>query len=144
MTISQEVDALQAKIAQLKNSVQACQHEIAKEDRARQAEATADSGHAPQAASCQAHQAEQASTAQTMRNRKSFKAAMAVKMHELQQRIDRKRTSDDAKEAEEGAEWAESYAMDALMFAGWAIGEAETAVLEAADARATANARARR
>ena len=37
--------------------------------------------------------------------------------------------------AEQGAEWAEGYALEALEFASWAIAQAEAAALEAADAR---------
>jgi hypothetical protein len=46
------------------------------------------------------------------------------------------------KAAERDAERAEDNAADALDYAGWAIDQAELAVLDAADARAWANARA--
>jgi hypothetical protein len=73
---------------------------------------------------------------------KSFKADASVKMQELQGRIDRQREQRDAQAAESDAEWAEDNASDALDYAAWAVDQAEVAVLDAADARAWADARA--
>ncbi len=72
----------------------------------------------------------------------SFKADASAKMAELQGRIERQRDERDVKAAERDAEAAEDDAADALDYAAWAIDQAEAAVLDAADARAWADARA--
>ena len=46
------------------------------------------------------------------------------------------------KAAEDDAEWAEDNAAAALDYAAWAVDQAEVAVLDAADARARADAQA--
>jgi hypothetical protein len=68
--------------------------------------------------------------------------AFTEKMRDLHDRIDRKRDELDVKAAVDDAEGAEEDAVDALDFAGWAVGQAELAVLDAIDARAWANERA--
>jgi hypothetical protein len=72
----------------------------------------------------------------------SFKADTSAKMQELHGRIERKRDERDVQAAERDAEAAEDDAADALDYAAWAIDQAEAAVLDAADARAWADARA--
>jgi hypothetical protein len=72
----------------------------------------------------------------------SFKADTSAKMRELQERIERQRDERDVKAAERDAEQAEDNAADALDYAAWAVDQAEVAVLDAADARAWADARA--
>ena len=93
MTVSEQINALQAKVADLKRSLDASRHETNEQIKA-------------------------------------------------QGRIDRQRDQRDVKAAESDAEWAEDNASDALDYAAWAVDQAEVAVLDAADARAWADARA--
>ena len=72
----------------------------------------------------------------------SFKADTSAKMQGLRGRIERQRDERDVKAAERDAEAAEDDAANALDYAAWAIDQAEVAVLDAADARAWADARA--
>src|SRR6266567_4044458 len=136
MTISEQVDALQAKVAELKSSLDASRHETNEQIKARVATAKA------QAAQQTVHgKAEQAAD-HAHTQWQSFKADTSAKMADLQGRIERQRDERDAKAAERDAEQAEDDAADALDYAAWAIDQAEAAVLDAADARAWANARA--
>lgn len=134
MTLSEQIDALQAKVANLKSSLDASRHETNEQIKARvasaraKAEATQETVHG---------QADQAHT-----QWQSFKADTSAKMAELQGRIERKREEHDVKAAEDDAEWAEDNAAAALDYAAWAVDQAEVAVLDAADARAWADARA--
>jgi hypothetical protein len=73
---------------------------------------------------------------------RSVKADAAAKMRDLQDRIGRTRDELDVKMAEDDAGAAEEDAVDALGFAGWAVEQAELAVLDAIDARAWADERA--
>ena len=132
MTLSEQIDALQAKVADLKSSLDASRHETNEQIKARVASARA------KAAEETVHgKADQAQT-----QWQSFKADTSAKMAELQGRIERKREERDVKAAEDDAEWAEDNAAAALDYAAWAVDQAEVAVLDAADARAWAAARA--
>ncbi len=138
MTISEQVDALQAKVAELKSSLDASRHETNEQIKARVATAKAKAQAAQQTVHGKAEQAADHAHTQWQ----SFKADTSAKMAELQGRIERQRDERDAKAAERDAEQAEDDAADALDYAAWAIDQAEAAVLDAADARAWANARA--
>ena len=128
MTLSEQIDALQAKVADLKSSLDASRHETNEQIKARVASARAKAKAAEETVHGQADQT------QTQ--------WQSVKMAELQGRIERKREEHDAKAAEDDAEWAEDNAAAALDYAAWAVDQAEVAVLDAADARAWADARA--
>jgi len=71
-------------------------------------------------------------------------ASLGAQMHEqfekIRAKLDEKRDDHDAGVAERRAERAELNATDAVYFAIYAIDEAETAIYEAADARAIADA----
>lgn len=138
MTISEQVDALQAKVAELKSSLEASRHETNEQIKARAAEAKAKADAAHKAASERAQQMGDQARAQ----RQSFQAGMSARMQELQARMNRKRDEHDVKAAEREAEAAEDDAADALDYASWAVEQAEVEVLYAADARLWANARA--
>jgi hypothetical protein len=138
MTLSEQIDALQAKVADLKNSLDASRHETSEQIKARVASATAKAKAAEETVHGQADQAADHAHTQWQ----SFKADASAKMQELQGRIDRQREQRDVKAAENDAEWAEENAADALDYASWAVDQAEVAVLDAADARAWADARA--
>ena len=137
MTISEQVDALQAKVAELKSSLDASRHETNEQIKARVATARAKAEAAQHTVHGEADQAADHAHTQWQ----SFKADTSAKMAELRGRIERKRDERDVKAAERDAE-AEDDAADALDYAAWAIDQAEAAVLDAADARAWADARA--
>jgi len=138
MTISEQIDALQAKVAELKSSLDASRHETNEQIKARAATARAKAEAAQHTVHGKAGQAADHAHTQWQ----SFKADTSAKMAELRGRIERQRDERDAKAAETDAEAAEDDAADALDYAAWAIDQAEAAVLDAADARAWANARA--
>jgi chromosome segregation ATPase len=138
MTLSEQIDALQAKVADLKSSLDASRHETNEQIKARVASAKAKAQAAQETVHGKAGQAADHAHTQWQ----SFKADASAKMQELQGRIDRKREEHDVKAAEEDAEWAEDNASDALDYAAWAVDQASVAVLDAADARAWADARA--
>ncbi len=138
MMLSEQVDALQARVADLKSSLDASRHETNEQIKARIADAKAKADAAQGAV--HDHAVEAADRAHTQWQ--SFKADVSAKLQELKGRIGRQRDEHDVKAAERDAERAEDNAADALDFAAWAIDEAELEVLEAADARAWADARA--
>ena len=138
MTISEQIDALQAKVAELKSSLDASRHETNEQIKARVATATAKAEAAQQTVHGKARQAADHAHAQWQ----SFKADTSAKMQGLRGRIERQRDERDVKAAERDAEAAEDDAANALDYAAWAIDQAEVAVLDAADARAWADARA--
>jgi hypothetical protein len=138
MTISEQIDALQAKVAELKSSLDASRHETNEQIKARVATATAKAEAAQQTVHGKAGQAADHAHAQWQ----SFKADTSAKMQGLRGRIERQRDERDVKAAERDAEAAEDDAANALDYAAWAIDQAEVAVLDAADARAWADARA--
>jgi len=136
MTLSEQIDALQAKVADLKSSLDASRHETNEQIKARVASAKA------KAAEETVHGRADQTADQAQTQWRSFKADTSAKMAELQGRIERKREERDVKAAEDDAEWAEDNAAAALDYAAWAVDQAEVAVLDAADARAWADARA--
>ena len=138
MTVSEQIDALQAKVADLKSSLDASRHETNEQIKARAATARAKAEAAQQTVHGKADQAADHARTQWQ----SFKADNSAKMQELRGRIERKRDERDVEAAERDAEAAEDDAADALDYAAWAIDQAEAAVLDAADARAWADARA--
>lgn len=138
MSLSEQADMLQAKTADLKSSLDASRHETNEQIKVRVASAKAKADAAKETVHGQADQAADRAHAQWQ----SFKADTSAKMRQLQEQIERKRDERDMKAAERDAERAEDNAADALDYAGWAIDQAEFAVLDAADARAWANARA--
>ena len=138
MTLSEQIDALQAKVADLKSSLDASRHETNEQIKARVASAKAKAKAAEETVHGRADQtADQAQT-----QWRSFQADTSAKMAELQGRIERKREERDVKAAEDDAKWAEDNAAAALDYAAWAVDQAKVAVLDAADARAWADARA--
>ena len=70
----------------------------------------------------------------------SLRADVQEQLEKIRAKLDDKRDDHDAKVAQRRAERAEINAGDAVSFAVYAVDEAEAAVLEAADARAIADA----
>src|SRR6266581_503897 len=125
MTISEQIDALQAKVAELKSSLDASRHETNEQIRARAATARAKAEAAQETVHGKAGQAADHAHTQWQ----SFKADASAKMAELQGRVARRREQRDVQAAEDDAEQAEDNAADALDYAAWAVDQAEVAVL---------------
>ncbi len=138
MSVSEQVDALQKRIADLKSSADQAQHETNEQIKARIGQAKADIAARQNAVKAKAELAADQAEGQW----KSMKADAAAKTQDLRDRIGRKRDEHDVKKAEREAETAEEDATDALDYASWAVDQAGLAVLDAIDARMWADARA--
>jgi hypothetical protein len=138
MDVSDQVDTLQKRAADLKSSFDQARQETNEQVKARVDQTKADIAAHDSAAKEKAGQA--AGRAQSQW--KSMQADAAAKRQDLQDRIARKRDQHDVKVAEEDAEAAEEDAADALDYATWVVEQAKLAVLDAVDARTWADARA--
>lgn len=138
MNISDQVDDLQKRAAELKSSFDAARHETNEQVKARIDNLKADIATRQDAAKQKAQQ----SAGRTESQWQSLKADAAAKRADLQARVDRKRDERDVKRAERDAEDDEADAADALDYASWAVDQAQLAVLDAIDARSWADARA--
>ena len=135
MTVSEQVDALQKRAADLKNSFETAQTENNEQVRARISKAKADAAQGQGELNAKANQkAEEAKSRWA-----AMKADLAAKMDKLQADIDRKEDERDAKAAERDADRAEDNAMDALDYAAWTVEQAEIAIFYAVDARGWAD-----
>lgn len=138
MNVSDQVDALQQRAAELKSSFDAARRETNEQVKTRINTLKADIAARQDGARDKAAQA----AGRTQSQWQSLKADAAAKRADLQARIDRQRDERDVKRAEEDAEDAEADASDALDYASWAVDQAQLAVLDAIDARSWADARA--
>jgi hypothetical protein len=138
MNVSDQVDTLQKRAADLKSSFDQARQETNEQVKARVDQTRADIAAHDSAAKEKAGQA--AGRAQSQW--KSMQADAAAKRQDLQDRMARKRDQHDVKVAEEEAEAAEEDAADALDYATWVVDQAKLAVLDAVDARTWADARA--
>jgi len=138
MSVSEQVDALQKRVADLKDSADQARRETNEQIKARIDQAKTDIAGRQSAVKAEARQAADQAQSQW----KSMKADAAAKTQELRDRIGRKRDEHDVKKAERDAEAAEEDAADALDYALWAVDQAGLAVLDAIDARTWADARA--
>jgi hypothetical protein len=138
MSISEQVDALQARAAELKSSADQARRETHEQVNARISQAKTDIAARQSAGKEKAGQAADRTQSQW----KSMQADGAAKMQAVQDRIGRQRDQHDVKRAERDAEYAEADAADALDYADWAVAQAQLAVLDAIDARSWADARA--
>ena len=138
MSISEQVDALQARAAELKSSADQARHETNEQINARISQTKADITARQSATKANAAQAADRAQSQW----KSMQADAAAKMQDLHDRIGRQREQHDVKRAEMDAEDAEADAADALDYASWTVEQAQLAVLDAIDARSWADARA--
>jgi hypothetical protein len=80
-------------------------------------------------------------------NRSKFaqmKADAAAKRENVKAKIGKRNRETDASMAATEAEWAQSDAVDALEYAGWAVDDARLAVLDAIHAQANADEKARK
>ena len=138
MSISEQVDALQKRVAELKNSADQARQETNEQVKARISQAKADIAARE---STVKEKTEQAAD-QTQNQWKKLQADNAAKMKDLHDRIGRQREERDVKKAQKEADNAEEDAADALDYAAWAVDQAQLAVLDAIDARTWADARA--
>jgi hypothetical protein len=138
MSVSEQVDALQKRAADLKSSADQARHETDEQIKARIDKTRADITARQDAVKAKTGQAAERAQSQW----KSMKADAAAKAQDLRDRMDRQRDERDAKKAERQAEGAEEDAADALDYALWVVDQAELAVLDAIDARSWADARA--
>jgi hypothetical protein len=138
VNVSDQVDALQQRAAELKSSFDAARRETNEQVKTRINTLKADIAARQDGARDKAAQA----AGRTQSQWQSLKADAAAKRADLQARIDRQRDERDVKRAEEDAEDAEADASDALDYASWAVDQAQLAVLDAIDARSWADARA--
>ena len=138
MSVSEQIDALQQRAAELKSSADQARHETDEQIKTRIDKTKADIAARQDAVKAKAGQ--DADHAQSQW--KSMKADAAAKTQDLRDRMDRKRDERDVKKAEREAEAAEEAAADALDYALWVVDQAELAVLDAIDARSWADAQA--
>jgi hypothetical protein len=137
-TISEQVDALKDKAADVKSSFEKARKESQDKVRARFDQVKADVAEHEKAA--------EKGVAQASKHRQNvwtgLKADAVARHQDLHNRIDRKRDEREVNKAEKDAEYAEADAEDALDYADWAVDQAYLAVMDAAEARAWADARA--
>jgi len=138
VSISEQVDALQKRAADLKSSADQARRETNEQIKAHIDQAKADMAARQSAVKEKSGQA--AGRAQSQWQ--SLNADAEAKIKDLRDRIGRKREERDVKKAEREAESAEQDADDALDYASWAVDQAQLAVLDAIDARTWADARA--
>ncbi len=138
MTISDQVDALQKRAADLKSSFEQSRKETNEQVKAHLSHAKADIDARQDAAKEKAERG----AARTQGQWKSMKADAAAKVQAMHDRVDRKRDEHDVKKAAKDADAAEQDAADALDYASWAVDQAQLAVLDAVDARTWADERA--
>ena len=100
MTISDQIDALQKRAADLKSSFDKSRKETNEQVKARLSHAKADIDSRQSAAKEKAEQAADRTQSQW----KSMKADAAAKMQAMQDRVDRKRDEHDVKKAERDAD----------------------------------------
>src|SRR5260370_17089799 len=108
MTVSEQVDTLQAKVADLKSSMDASRHETNEQIKARVASAKAKADAAKETVHGKAEQAADHAHTQWQ----SFKADASAKMAELQGRIDRQPDQRDVEAAETDPHWAQANPAD--------------------------------
>lgn len=138
MSISDQIDALQLRATDLRNSFDQSRKETNEQVKKRLGQAKADVEARQDAIKDKAGQA--AGHAQSQWT--AMKADAVTRRAAFRDRIDRQRDEHDAKKAERDAEDAQDDAADALDFAAWAVDQAQLAVLDAVDARTWADARA--
>lgn len=137
-SLREHVDALQRQVTKLKDSADRAREETSEQVKVRAAHANAELAGQRELAREKVSQGSERAQSQWQ----AMKADAAAKMQGMRDRIQRKNDELDTKMARQDAEVAEDEAVDALDYAGWVVGEAELAVLDAIDARAWASERA--
>ena len=138
MSISDQINALQQRAADLKSSFDQSKKETNEQVKERLGKAKA--GVEARQDAIEAKAAQAAGRAQNQWT--TMRADAAARRAAFHDQIDRKRDEHDVKKAERDAEDAEADAADALDYAAWVVDQAQLAVLDAMDARTWADARA--
>jgi hypothetical protein len=139
MDFSAQLDELQQRAAEAKAAAQAAASESREQLRQRidQAKAEVDQQ------ACDARQDAQAATDKARSKWAQVKADTAAKLDDFDAKMDRRADQRDAKLAARQADGADADAADAIEFAAWTVDHARLAVLDAIDARASADDLAR-
>lgn len=135
MSISDQIDALQQRAAELKSSFEQSKNETSDQVKKRLDQAKTNAEAREDAAKKKTSQAVGHAQSQWAQ----LKADAAAKRAAFQDRMDRRRDEHDLKTAERDAQDAEDDAADALDYAAWVIDQAQVAVLDAVDARTYAD-----
>jgi hypothetical protein len=139
-TFSAQLDELQQHVAKAKSAVQAAATESREQLRQRIDQAQVDIDQAAKDAQQQAGQA----AASAKSKWAQMKADASARMDDVKAKIDQRNRQLGASAAASDADWAESDATAALDYAEWTVDNARLAMLDAIDARAYADERARR
>jgi hypothetical protein len=139
MNYSERLDTLQQRVAAAKAAVQDAGRESREQLRQRIDQAQADVDRATESARQRADQAGAGARSKWAQ----LRTDAATKVEDVKGKIDKRNRELDAKAAASEANWAENDAIDALDFADWAVDNARLAVLDAIDARAYAEQRAK-
>jgi hypothetical protein len=138
MSISDQIDGLQQRAADLKSSFDQSKKETNEQVKERLGQAKADIEARQDAVKAKAGQAAGRAQSQWA----AMKADAAARQAAFHDKIDRQRDEHDAKVAERDAEDAEADAADALDYAAYVVDQAQLAVLDAVDARTWASTQA--
>jgi hypothetical protein len=139
MDFSAQLDELQQRVTAAKSAAQAAATESRDQLRQRIDQAQLDVNLAVNDAQQQAGEA----AASARSKWAQMKADAAAKMDNVQSKIDKRAQQLDARAAASDADWAEDDAASAIDYAEWTVDNARLAVLDAIDARAYADERAR-
>jgi len=139
MDFSAKLDQLQAKTNEAVESARAAAAENRDQLKQRVDKAQDDAKQAMQDAKQEADQAVDRAQSKWVQ----MKADAAARREDIKAKIDRRADQLDAKAAAADADWAEQDAADALDYAVYVIYDAQLAVLDALDARAYADERAK-
>ncbi len=139
MDFSARLENLKTKVNKMVDSAQAAADENRDQLKQRVDQAQADANQAVEDAKQQAE-----GTADRAKSKwAQMKADASARREDIKGKIDKRADQLDAKTAATDADWAEQDAADAIDYAEWMIYEAQLAVLDALDARAYADDRAR-
>jgi hypothetical protein len=138
MSISDQIDALQQRTADLKSSFEQSKKETNEQVKERLGRAKANIEARQDEVKDKAGQAADHAKSQWA----TMKADAIARRAAFQDKIGRKRDEHDVKVAERDAEDAEADAADALDYAAYVVDQAQLTVLDAVDARTWADARA--
>jgi hypothetical protein len=139
MDFSAKLENLRAKVNEMVDSAQAAREENREQLTLRVDKAEQDAMQAMQDAKQEAEE-----TADRAKSKwAQMKADAAARREDIKAKINKRADQLDAKAAATDADWAEDDAADAIDYAVWMVYDAQLAVLDALDARAYADERAR-
>jgi chromosome segregation ATPase len=138
MDFNKQLDDLENRVEELKASVTAAAHENHEQLKKRVDEAHAETDQALNNAKQQANAAADKAESSWEQTRLGAKA----RLDELKAKAQRRRDRVDANFAQNDADLAEADAYDAIDYADWAVENARVAILDAIDARVSADDKA--